>query len=238
MLTEMQNAPRSFAERVERFLGEIEYRRAQTPEEIDALESLRYEAYLKEGAVHLTKERRLRDPFDDVPNTVNVGLFHSNKLISALRLHHLTEPYHTSPALDVFPDMLKPLMEQGKRILDPNRFVADYECARLHPELPYATVRLTIMAGTHYNVDIGTATVRQEHQAFYKRVFFAKEVCPPRDYPLLSKKISLMVVDFANLRERIIERNPFFASSATERERIFGAPVLQPVEAGVRKQTA
>ena len=49
------------------------------------------------------------------------------------------------------------------------------------------TLRLAYVACKHFRADIGTATVRKEHQAFYRRVFLHKTLCPPRRYAFRSE---------------------------------------------------
>jgi hypothetical protein len=212
----------SFAARVTELLGKIQYRRVETRAELDSVLHLRYSAYLREGAIETSPDEKLVDPFDDLGNFVNFGVYLEDRLAGAVRIHVLDRPGQISPAVDAFPDVLEPLLAKGKRVVDPNRYVVDYEIARLHPELAYVTIRLAVIAGFYYDANFVTATVRAEHQAFYKRSFFAKPACEPRAYPTLSKKISLMLVDYENDRERILERGPYYAATTAEREALFG----------------
>jgi hypothetical protein len=218
-------SPRSFAQRVAQFLERVEYRRAETEAELDAILRLRYDAYLNEGAISASPSRLLPDAFDDVDNVYNFGIFIDGELGNAIRLHVLSGIGQQSPALESFGEFLFPELRAGKLIVDPNRFVADYRLARLYPELPYVTLRLTYLACQFFAADVMTMTVRAEHEAFYRRGFFARSVCPPRPYPLLSKHIGLMFIDFPKDAERLAERYPFSASSAAEREALF-APGL------------
>ncbi len=213
---------RSFAERIERLLERVQYRRAETESELDAILRLRYDAYLREGAISPSEAGRLEDSFDEGDNVYNFGVFVDGELASALRLHVLSEPHHCSPALESFGDVLQPLLAAGNVVIDPNRFVANYKVARQHPELPYVTLRPACVASEFFDVDLVTMTVRAEHQAFYRRGLFARPVCPARPYPLLSKPISLLLIDFANDRQRILARHPYWASSGSERQTLFG----------------
>jgi len=216
-------SPRSFAHRVTQFLDRVEYRRAETEAELDAILRLRYDAYLKEGAISPSLSRRLQDDFDDLDNAYNFGIFVDGELGNAIRLHVLSGVGQQSPAVESFSEFLLPELAAGKLIIDPNRFVADYRLARLCPELPYVTLRLTYLACKFFAADIMTMTVRAEHEAFYRRGFFARSVCPPRPYPLLSKHIGLLFIDFPGDAERLTERYPFSASSAAEREALFAS---------------
>jgi hypothetical protein len=219
--SEVKQTP-TFADRMDQLLERVEYRRMETGAELDAILRLRYEAYLNEGAITPNQACRLPDAFDDVDNVYNFGIFIDGQLASALRLHRVSHVRQKSPALETFGDMLIPELRKCKLILDPNRFVADYELARLYPGLPDVTLRVGIMACVHFGIDLATMTVRAEHHAFYKRAFFAYPVCPPREYPLLSKPIGLLFLDFVRDADRIFQRRPYWLSSEAERQALFG----------------
>ena len=108
----------------------------------------------------------------------------------------------------------------GKVIVDPTRFVADPSRAN-HPELPYITLRLAFVACAYFNADLGLATVRAEHQAFYRRVFMHRSISEPRDYPGLKKPIVMMAVDFPAMRDKVFARYPFLRSTLFERRMLF-----------------
>lgn len=217
-------SPTGFAARVTELLGKVQYRRIETAADLEAVLRLRYSAYLKEGAIEVSPEEKLVDRFDELGNLTNFGVFLADKLVGAVRIHVLDGLNQTSPAYDAFPDILTPLLASGKRLVDPNRFVVDYDAARQHPELAYVTVRLAVIAGFYHDANFVTATVRAEHQAFYKRSFFARAACEPREYPTLNKKISLMFIDYEKDRERILERGPYYAADPVEQSKLFGRP--------------
>jgi N-acyl-L-homoserine lactone synthetase len=221
MLARVKSA--NFAERVSRLLERVEYRRVETDNDMDAILRLRYEAFLREGQIDPQPSGRLIDSFDDSSNTYNIGVFIDRQLAGSLRIHVLAGVGDNSPARESFGEFLLPELQAGKVIIDPNRFVAKYQSARQYPELPYITVRAGFMAAVHFGAQLMTMTVRAEHQAFYRRHFFANIVCPPRPYPLLRKPISLMFMDFAQARQRALELHPYWRSSAEERERLFVA---------------
>ena len=126
-----------------------------------------------------------------------------------------------TPAVEAFGDLLEPEVAKGKIIVDPNRFVADPARTGRIPELPYLTVRLGYVACGHFQADLGTATVRKEHQAFYRRVFLQDVLCEPRPYPSLTKPLSLMAAHYPSVRDRIFRRYPYFRSTMEERQRLF-----------------
>ena len=212
----------SFSQRVTALLRRVEYRRAQADSDLDAILRLRYQAFFREGAIDYHASGRLEDGFDTLDNAYNFGIYIDGQLAGALRIHILGRLGQVSPAMEVFGDHLLPELKAGKVIIDPNRFVASYELARRYPELPYLTLRAGFLAGVQFRADIVTMTVRAEHQAFYRRNLAAVVVCPPRTYPLLTKPISLMFMDFPNVYSRALARHPYWASSDLERQALFG----------------
>jgi hypothetical protein len=216
----VQPASRALERDIE-FLDRIDYRLAETDEDKDAIYRLRYRAYRHEGAIGPLSDHKLTDRFDDAPNCWTFGVYVDDSLVSSLRISLATPASPDTPAVDAFGDLLEPELAQGKIIVDPNRFVADPRREQKIPKLPYMTLRLAYVACAHFKADIGTATVRKEHQAFYRRVFLHRSLCPPRPYPTLTKPLCLMAVDYPALCEKVFHRYPFFRSSAFERRMLF-----------------
>lgn len=211
----------SFSERVSALLDKVDYRPAVTEEERDAIYRLRYDAYLREGAIPPNFGRRLSDKYDDYDNAWLFGVFVDGALASSIRLHVSSPSHPALPATGVFGDVLKPFIDDGKTIIDPTRFVVDQTAAKNYPELPYVTVRIGWMAGEFFSADMILATVRVEHQAFYKRVFGHQPLCEAREYPSLMKPISMMSLDYFGMKERVHSRYPFFRSTYFERRVLF-----------------
>lgn len=214
----------SFPERVTALLERVDYRRADTAEEREAIFRLRYDAYLREGAIKPSVSHRYADPLDDLPNCWIFGVYLDGELASSIRLHVTVPECKQLPAVNVFPDLLGPIIDAGKVIIDPTRFVTDFGIARAYPELPYVTVRIGWLAGEYFGADGILATVRAEHQAFYKRIFGHRPLCPPRPYPSLEKPISLMMLDYPAVKEQVHRRYPFFRSTFFERRMMFERP--------------
>ncbi len=214
----------SFVDRVDAVRQRIEYRRADTTGDMETIYRLRHDAYVREGALLPTSSGTLTDAYDDLENTWNFGLYLDGRLASSFRLHVNVPGHSTMPVADVFPDYIVPELAAGRTIVDPTRFVADFEVARTCPELPYLTVRLGFLAADYFSADIVTATVRSEHQAFYRRVFGHKVVSLPRQYLTLTKPLALMMLRYPPERERIIRRYPFFHSTEMERRQLFERP--------------
>jgi hypothetical protein len=220
----------SLSDRVLRLLERVDYRRAETAGERDAIFKLRYAAYLREGAIPPNPSERFSDDLDDTANALIFGVHVDGELASSIRLHVATRAHPQLPALNVFSDVLSPVIAAGRTVIDPTRFVADRAASRRYPELCYVTTRLAMLASEYFAANLLLATVRAEHQAFYRRVFGHRLICEPRHYPSLTKPISLMALDYPTARERVLQRNPFFRSSLFERRMLFarsGAAALR-----------
>jgi hypothetical protein len=208
-------------------LERVDYRRADTHEDREAIFRLRYAAYRREGAIPQSASERFCDALDDTDNAWIFGLYIEGELASSIRMHVASRQSPVLPALNVFSDLLSPEIAAGKTIVDPTRFVIDRNASRRYPELCYVTTRLAWLASEYFNAHLLLATVRAEHQAFYRRVFGHRLVCEPRDYPSLTKPICLMALDYALARERVVQRQPFFRSTVFERRMLFArAPAL------------
>jgi N-acyl amino acid synthase FeeM len=219
-LSSFQETRNGHFERKIEVLDQVDYRLAETEEERDEIYRLRYRAYLNEGAIEPNRERKITDRFDELPNSWIFGVYLDGLLASSLRISIASPEWPDTPSVSVFPEILRPELAKGKVLVDPTRFVADPARARRIPELPYMTLRLAYVACEYFHADLGLASVRAEHQAFYKRVFL-HTISPPRDYPTLTKPICLMAIDFPSMREKVFTRYPFLRSSYFERRMLF-----------------
>lgn len=212
---------RSLNHRVAVLLDRIDYRLAQTAEDREAIFRLRYWAYLREGAIAPNAAEVFSDTYDATDNAWIFGVHIDGKLVASLRLHAASPAGRALPALAVFPDLLQPLVDAGHVVIDPTRFVIDQAASRRFPCLCYVTTRLAWLACEYFNAGLLLATVRHEHQAFYRRVFGHRTVCEPRHYPSLAKPICMMALDYAPAKEGVLQRHPFFRSTHFERRMLF-----------------
>ncbi len=215
-----------FTDRVFDLLEIVDYRPAVTDEDRDAVFRLRYQAYQREHAIKPDFSRRLSDRFDDLDNTWIFGVYVEGELAGSMRLNVTADDYPDLPASGIFSDHLAQHIALGKTIIDPTRFVVDADVAHIYPELPYVTTRIGWMAGEYFAADKILATVRREHQAFYRRIFGHEVVADARPYYTLTKPLSLMVLDYPAVKDRVHQRYPFFRSSYFERRALFEAPGL------------
>ncbi len=215
----------NFSDRVARLLDRIDCRRADTPEQRDAIFRLRYQAYMRDGAISPNSTGTFSDPYDETANVYLFGLYIDGELASSIRIHVASKEHPDCPSFEVFPDFLQPELDAGKVIVDSTRFVIDENLARLHRGLPYATLRLSGLAAIYYRADHLLAAIRAEHQPFYRRTFHHRLVCEPRPYPHLAKPICLMTTDYATIAEELYRRFPFFRSTFFERRMLFERPM-------------
>src|SRR5215469_13722570 len=76
----------SLIDRIAQLLQRVDYRRADSPGEREAIFRLRYEAYLREGEIGPVPSKRFTDHVDDEPNTFNFGVYLDGVLAGAIRL--------------------------------------------------------------------------------------------------------------------------------------------------------
>jgi hypothetical protein len=215
--------PSVFVENVTSLLERVEFRRADSAAAREAIFRLRYEGYLHAGTIGANPFRRFTDEFDDMPNSILVGLHIDDDLVASIRISVATRDYPDIPAMRVFKDILGPMVETGRIVVDPTRNVVSLAGARLYPKLPYLTARVGWLAGEYFRADLILATVRTEHQAFFRRTFGHRLICDARPYPALQKPISLMTLEYQQEKERVLRRYPFYASTAAERRSLFEA---------------
>jgi hypothetical protein len=164
------------------------------------------------------------DQFEDAPNAWTFGVYLYGELYSSIRISVLTSEWRLSPSVELFGDVLHPLLDKGLVFIDSTRFVAAPSKVRHVPELPYVTVRLGSVAGVHFNADYGLAIIRPEHQPFYRRLFLHETWSEPRLYPGLVKPVGLMASHLPTVREPVLARFPFLRSTAFERRMLFDRP--------------
>ncbi len=211
----------NFVDRVARLLDRIDYRLAESGAQREAIFRLRYQAYMRDGAIHPNSSRSFSDRYDETGNVYLFGVYIDDELASSIRIHVGSKEHPDCPSFEAFPDFLQPEFDAGKVAIDSTRFVSDENLSRLHRGLPYATSRLSGSAAHHFNADHLLAAVRVEHQAFYRRTFHHRLVCEPRPYPGLAKPLSLMTVHYPTFVDQVHRRYPFFRSTFFERRMLF-----------------
>jgi hypothetical protein len=211
----------AFADRAGRLLTGVDCRRADNSEQREAISQLRYQAYLRDGAISPNPVGRFSDHYDQTDNAYLFALYVEGELASSLRVHIASEERSKLPSLEVFPEYLQPELDAGKILVDTTHVVASEKLSRLHRELPYVTFRLCILAAEHFGADHCLVAAKAEHRAFYQRALDYRAVCEPRACPQLNKPVSLMALHFPSAAGVLHRKYPFFRSSQFERRCLF-----------------
>ena len=67
---------------------------------------------------------------------------------------------------------------------------------------------------------------------FYRRTLRYRQVSAPRDYLLLNKPLGLMLADYRQERQLVLDRFPCFFADAAEAESLFGTERVDAAGAG------
>jgi hypothetical protein len=205
-------------------LERVEYRFCDSGEDLEAIYRLRYDAYRAHGLVHESSEHLFYDKLDDAPNCYRFGVFIDGQLASTIRIHHLSRVDPFSPAMSVFDDILRPRLLRGDTFIDPSRLAADPELASTYRGLPYITLRLAVAACNYFDATSCLSMIREEHQAFYQRVFGSVQMCKPRPYASVNVLGILYESNCEQNMEGTIARFPFFKSTTFEQRLLFKRP--------------
>lgn len=215
------NQDSRYADDVFRLLERVEYRRAESEEDRQAIYRMRYTAYERAGTVRLGSSGLFHDPFDDSPNAWLIGLYIDGDLASALRLHISASPTVPLPATATFGDVIEPLLEAGRLIIDASRFVSRLEYSERYSAMPYITLRPTFLAQEFFDADYVTAACLIEHQAFYRRMFGGTPWSQPRQFPYFNRPMAFLGYDCRTQTTATYARYPFYRSTEAEQQRLF-----------------
>jgi hypothetical protein len=211
-----------FADRAAKMLEHVEYRPALCRADREAAYRLRYEAYLRQNLLNPRIDAILYDEiYDKSPNSLTILTYIEGELASTVRLHVMADEAAVSPAHDVFPDVLTPLLRRRRVIVEPSRLAARADMARRFPELPYFALRPPWMAAHHFNADHIVLSCATGHEAYYRRMYHFQTWSGLRSYPKVTAKVVCIGLDFAAERDRVEARYPSFRCTPTEREALF-----------------
>jgi hypothetical protein len=217
------SATTPFSEHLSALSTRITCKRAESYQEREAIFHLRYQSYLRAGILSTNPFARFTDDADRADNTYLFALHVDGRLASSLRLHVRSPRTPQFPSLALFPHALRPLLEDGKGIVDLSYVVANEPLSRQHRFLPYITLRPWIMAAEHFEAKHLVAAVKLEHLPFYERAFNCQVHAEVRQLPHLCARASLVTLDFESAAKHLYGKHPFLRSSPSERRRIFDA---------------
>ena len=184
----------------------------------DAIFKLRYQSYFRAGLVSQNSFGRYIEPADHADNAYLMGLYIDRRLVSSLRLQIGSAATPNFSSLELFPDVLEPILRKDKTVIDMSCVATDGELARSYVWLPYIILRSWIMAAEHFHADYIAAAVRPQHQLFYQRVLNCELHSELRLLPHHLTRVGLVILDFATSAKRLYENLPFLRSTPSERE--------------------
>lgn len=200
----------------------VTYRRVPLQDLNDPVYRLRYEAYRREEFIPFNSQRVAGDDYDASTNAYCFGVYIDDLLVSSIRFHHVTPQNRESPGRSVWPEVLGPILDEGKSYIDPSRFTTDHDASLAFPALPFLTLRIVAMASVHFNADYCISAVRREHAAFYVRVFRSRRVGGLRGFAELKFPMLLYAAEVPVIRDLVYSSYPVFMSTVEERQALFG----------------
>jgi len=219
-MTYMSTLKNSFAGKLMEVLDHIEYRRIESSEDMEDVARLRYKAY-KAHAVLPVAAKTMIDDIDFDDQAYIFGVYYYEELVSTVRVHHVTPDHRVCQSTGIFPDEIHAFLDAGMTLIDPARFAIDPDFELEMPALPYLTLRPAIVAAVYFNTDRVMQHIRPAHAAFYKRVFYADTIVPPRMTETYGFELTLLASRSKEIRGKLMQRYPFFDSEPYERRMMF-----------------
>jgi len=207
--------------RVEELLQRVQYRRADSVADKQAIFRMRYQAYVREGYIEPNPTGLFTDPDDEAPNAWLIGVFIDGALASSIRLHIASRPEHFLPVAQGFPDIIGPRLAAGDLIVDASRQTNRLEFTRTYPFLTYITMRTVFIAEDYFKGDYVTAACRPEYQGAFRRLCGFVNWAPPRPYLPLTRLQALMGYDCKANWVATRERYPFVPSTPAFQRGLF-----------------
>ncbi len=219
-MTNMSALQNSFAGKLMEVLDHVEYRRIESSEDMEDVARLRYKAY-KARSVLPVAAKNLIDDIDFDDHAYIFGVYYYEELVSTVRIHHVTPDHRVCQSTGIFPDEIHAFLDAGMSLIDPARFAVDPDFELELPALPYLTLRPAIVGAIYFDTDRVMQHIRPAHAAFYKRVFYADTVVPPRMTKTYGFELTLLASRSKEIRGKLMKRYPFFDSEPYERRMMF-----------------
>lgn len=219
---ETQTATSNFTARIFELLDRVEYRRVQSTEDMEAVGRVRARAYKDANIMPVDGDVIIED-LDFDPQAYVFGVFHEERLISTIRIHHVTPDHRVSSSSELFSSAIDQFLDAGMSLVDPARLAADSDAFRTLPGMHLLTMRLAVVASEFFDADRCLSMVVPQHAAFYRRMIESRTVVQPTaETGYYHVSATLMASDFKDARERIYRRFPFFRAQSSEMRMLFG----------------
>lgn len=186
----------------------------------EALYRLRYRAYRASGWLPENSNGRYHDAYDDLPTTVNLGVYDGRHYVGALRLcFSLDEATgETLPCAPHYPEIAQvrqchrgPIVEISRLAVEPRLDKLAFKTT-IYGTLVRAGCLVYEAAGATYVL----VATHQRLQTFYKRMLGFAPLAGPAPYPPGNAPIVMLGADIAKARQQRQGRNAFFSFSSEE----------------------
>jgi hypothetical protein len=201
--------------------------------ERDAIFKLRYRSYMRAGLISQNSFGRYVEAHDHAPNSYLIGLYVDRKLVSSLRVQIGTQTTLVFPSLELFPDVLGPLLRNKATVIDMSCVATDAVLARPYALLPHVILRTWILAAEHFGADYIAAAARPQHQLFFKRALNCEMHSEMRRSPHHPESVGLLTLNFGISAKRLYQTFPFLGSTSNERHGLFERETLPSRPAGL-----
>lgn len=218
---------------VSHFSKRVTCKLASSYVERNAIFKFRYQSYFRAGLVSQNAFGQLIEPADHADNTYLMGLCIDRRLVSSLRLQIGSAATPNFSSLELFPDVLEPILRNNKTVIDMSCVATDGELAWPCVWLPYMILRSWIIAAEHFHADYIAAAVRPQHQVFYQRVLNCELHSELRPPPHRLASVGLVSLNFASSAKRLYENLPFLRSTPSERQQLFERDTTPPKVSGL-----
>ena len=127
--------------------------------------------------------------------------------------------------MKTFDDILRPRLQRGESFINPTMLAAEPTDRSPLQALPYLTLRLALVASVYFDATSCIGVVREEHTAFYRRIFGADSGRASRGHIRRSTCRSCFTMRIARpTGSAILKRFPFFKSTPVEQRMLFAKP--------------
>ncbi|TPW26943.1 hypothetical protein FJU11_13195 [Pararhizobium mangrovi] len=213
-----------FNARIFDLLDRVEYRRIETAEDMEEVGRIRAKAY-KLADIMPISGNVIIDDLDFDPQSYVFGIYYDERLISTMRIHHVTPEHRVSASAGIFSSAIDSFLDAGMSLIDPARFAADPEEMRHLRGMHMLTIRLALIATEFFDADRCLSMVVPQHAAFYERTIESRVVVPATsETGGYNVSATLLAADLRSSRHRINERFPFFRAQRHEMRMLYGKP--------------
>lgn len=213
-----------FTNKLLNVMDRVEYRRIVNAEDMEDVARLRHKAYTRHDVLKVDGDM-LIDDADFDPHAYVFGVYYEEALVSTVRIHHVTPAHRINSSGSIFPDVVNSMLDAGLSLIDPARLAADPDVFDDIAGFPYLSQRIVTMASDYFGVDKCLQLIKLQHSAFYRRVFYSKQIVEPvSNCGTYDFDVTLLAADVPVVLPKIYKRYPFFRSQPFERRMMFGPP--------------